>query len=102
MNISEIKTDVGTFKVFTTNHGTHTPELLAEMSLSQLVTEDSHPIKRAEVRQALVDLYAQVQRTAQTLFKHAERNDVLKRAINQILTKDLNTALDIERQFHKE
>ncbi len=92
----------GNFRVFTTDHGPHTPELIAEMSLHQIVDNDSNPLKRAEVRQTLVDLYQQVQRTARLMFKITEGNDLLMRSVNQILTRDFTTALDIERQLHRE
>lgn len=95
------QTTGGNFRVFTTNNGPHTPEIVAEMSLHQIVDNDSNPLKRAEVRQSLVDLYAQVQRTARVMFKISAGNDALMRSINQILSRDFATALDIERQFHK-
>lgn len=91
----------GAMRAFITNHGPHAPEVVADMTMHQIVDRESNPYKAAEVRQALVDLYAQAIRTARVIFKHAD-NDTMKRAINQIVVRDFATALDIERQFSKE
>jgi hypothetical protein len=91
----------GGFRVFSTNGGPHAPEMVAEMSMHNLVADDANPLKSAEVRQSLVDLYAQAQRTIRLMFKHAPDSEV-RRCVNQILVRDFATALDIELQFHKE
>jgi hypothetical protein len=101
---------VGSIRAFTTNYGPHTPEVIAEMTMSQLVDQDSNPLASAEIRQALVDLYAQTQRTMRVIFKQAvhdakvhdvDRN-MMKTAINQIICRDFATALDVERHYSKE
>lgn len=92
----------GQFRIFVTERGQHAPEMMAAMSLHQLVDNDSNPLKRAEIRQALAECYAGIQRVARIMFNTTQGNDMLNRAIIQILSKDFAVALDIERQFHKE
>jgi hypothetical protein len=41
---------VGSIRAFTTNYGPHTPEVIAEMTMSQLVDQDSNPLASAEIR----------------------------------------------------
>jgi hypothetical protein len=101
---------VGAIRVVTTNYGPHTPEVVADMTMSQLVDRDSNPIASAEIRQTLVDLYAQTQRTMRLIYKQAVHDarmhevdkNVMKSAINQIICRDFATALDIERHYSKE
>lgn len=90
------------FKIFVTERGQHAPELMAAMSLHRIVDNDSNPLRRAEVRQSLVEFYQQLQRTARLMFSITQGDDLLNRSVIQILLKDFETALDIERQFHKE
>lgn len=105
------KIDVGGFRVFTTNNAkAHTPEIMTEMSMHSLVADDSNPLKAAQVRASLQDLYAQAQRTIRLMLgmvmnesnlSPGER-ETMKQSIVTILSRDFNTALDIERQIHKE
>jgi hypothetical protein len=99
---------VGAFRPVITNGGVHPPELVADMSMTDLLDKDSNPVKGAHIRQNLVELYAEAHRVVRILFqlvadeKGIADREVLKRAIIQILTRDFNTLLDIERQLFKE
>ena len=101
-------TGASSFRPFITNGGPHSVETTTAMSMHSLVDINSNPIKAAAVRAQLEDLYAQARTTIHFMFsmvadeKTTESRDVMKRAIIQILVRDFNTLLDIERQIHKD
>jgi hypothetical protein len=104
----EVGTGVGRVQVFVTNGGAHSVETMTNISMSTLCDKDSNPVKMAEMRARIQDLYAQAHKTIRYMFqlvadeKNIESRRVLKASIVQILTRDFNTLLDTENKLFKE
>jgi hypothetical protein len=92
--------EVAPFRVFKTQHGAHSPETLAEMTICQLMdAKQSNPAKVAALRQELVETHASVQRLIRRVYELSPgMDDATMRAVNVVLSRDFATSLDIERQ----
>jgi hypothetical protein len=104
----EAKAGNGQVRVFITNNGNHSVEMITEMSMHNLCDPDSNPVKMAAMRAQVQDLYAQARKTIHFMFKLVadEKNianrALLKASIVAILTRDFNTLLDTESKLYRE
>jgi hypothetical protein len=92
--------EVAPFRVFKTQHGAHSPETLAEMTICQLMdAKQSNPTKVAALRQELIETHAAIQKMIRCVYDLSPyMDDATMRAVNMVLSRDFATSLDIERQ----
>ena len=103
----ETNGSVGNFRTFITDGGVHSPETLAEITISQLIDPQSNPNTIAKIRAMLTDFYAGEQIMTRCLFnvvdehidnQTPERRAMCRLQITQLLAREISTLLDIERK----